>query len=187
VRDVDEALQARIGTEVFIPLLHGLQRRGIPFRGVLYAGLMLTHAGPSVLEWNARFGDPETQVVVPRFQGDLLVALHAAATGELGRVAQPRMGPPTVCVVAAAAGYPAKPRTGDVITGLEEAGAEPDTVVFQAGTARRDGALVTNGGRVLSVMAQADTGAAARSRAYAAMDRITFAGKTVRKDIAASM
>ena len=186
VPDVDDALQARVASEVFVPMLHGLQRRGIPFHGVLYAGLMLSASGPTVLEWNVRFGDPETQAVLPRFQGDLLVALHAAATGDLARVQQLAPGPPAVCVVAAAAGYPATPRTGDPITGVEAAGAEPGVAVFHAGTALRDGRLVTSGGRVLGVMAQAESARAARERAYAAMAQIEFAGQTIRRDIGAS-
>ncbi|MHC5019576.1 MAG: phosphoribosylamine--glycine ligase, partial [Planctomycetota bacterium] len=187
VPDVSDALREQIEREVFIPLLHGLKREGITFRGCLYAGLMLTKSGPRVLEWNVRFGDPETQVILPRYEGDLLVALHAAATGTLSRVQQAGFGRPAVSVVCAAAGYPASARKGDVITGIADAETDEDVVVFQAGTKAEDGGLVTNGGRVLAVTARGDTLADAKAKAYAGVAKIEWAGKTTRSDIGSSI
>ncbi len=181
---VSEALRAEVERDVFVPLLHALREEGIPFRGVLYAGLMLTRSGPKVLEWNVRFGDPETQVILPRFGGDFLVALHAAATGHLERVKAAEEPRPAVAVVAAAAGYPGKARTGDAISGLERAESPPDVLVFQAGTARREGRVVTSGGRVLSVMARGGTVPEARKRAYEALGKVSFTGMYFRRDIA---
>jgi len=178
-------LLARVREEVFARTLAELKRRGIEFRGVLYAGLMLTARGPYVLEFNVRFGDPETQAILPRFQGDLLPALEACAAGRLEERLVSWRPEPCVCVVMAAGGYPGAYRKGDVITGLDAATARPDTTVFHAGTARdASGRAVTSGGRVLGVTARgADLRAAVR-RAYEAVDRIQFAGAHARRDIA---
>jgi phosphoribosylamine--glycine ligase len=166
------------------PVVDELARRGTPFHGVLYAGLMLGEGGPKVLEFNVRFGDPETQVVLPRLRSDLLALLLAA--GEPGGLAgveldwDPRAA---VCVVLASRGYPASSSSGDAIGGL---GDVPDGVeVFHAGTAERDGEIVTAGGRVLGVTALGDDRDAARAAAYAAADMIGFAGAQLRRDIAA--
>jgi phosphoribosylamine---glycine ligase len=164
--------------------LRELRRRGIDYRGVLYAGLMLTADGPKVIEYNVRFGDPETQVVLPRYAGDLAELLHQAALGELR--AEPRFVPDAaVSVVCASEGYPAAPRTGDTIRGLDAARAVPGVQVFAAGVgASPDGALITAGGRVLDVTAVAPTLSEARARAYAAVAEISWPGMHARSDIA---
>ena len=166
------------------PVVEELARRGTPFHGVLYAGLMLGADGPKVLEFNVRFGDPETQVVLPRLRSDLLALLLAASEpGGLAGVA-PEWDPRTaVCVVLASRGYPESSSSGDAIAGLD---ALPDGVeAFHAGTAERDGEIVTAGGRVLGVTALGDDRDAARSAAYAAADMISFAGAQLRRDVAA--
>jgi phosphoribosylamine--glycine ligase len=161
--------------------------RGVPFQGVLYAGLMMTPDGPKVLEFNTRFGDPETQALLPRLDEDLLALLTAAADGELeDRPVRVNDGA-AVSVVLAAHGYPASPRTGDVITGLEEAAAT-GAEVYHAGTGWGEGGtIVTAGGRVLAVSARGDSVEDARAKAYTAADLIQFDGKQVRRDIAAGM
>ena len=171
--------------EVIDRTLVELRRRGIDYRGVLYAGLMLTPEGVKVLEYNVRFGDPEAQVVLPRYRGDLAVLLAEAAAGEL-RSEPAAVDDACVCVVLAAAGYPAGPRPGDVISGIEEARQVEGAMVFEAGV-RRDGEgrLVTAGGRVLDVCALGPTVAEARRRAYQAAGSIYFAGMQYRSDIAA--
>jgi phosphoribosylamine--glycine ligase len=164
------------------PVVEELAGRGTPFHGVLYAGLMLTATGPQVLEFNVRFGDPEAQAVLPRLRGDLLELLERAtrpgglAGARTGWVAQT-----AVCLVLASRGYPASASHGDVITGLDRVPAGVE--VLHAGTAERDGALVTAGGRVLDVVALGEDPAAARAAAYAGADVIEFAGKQVRRDI----
>ncbi len=178
-------LQRQIEQRVLVPAVHALRREEIEFRGVLYAGLMITESGPKVLEFNARFGDPECQALVRRLKGDLLAILLATAKGELASIEAPDWDP-RVCVgvVAAAEGYPSHPRKGDPISGLESAGDVEDAVVFHAGTARqKDGELVTAGGRVLCVTALGSALDEARERAYAAYDRIAFQGKQCRRDI----
>jgi phosphoribosylamine---glycine ligase len=165
------------------PIVDELRRRGTPFHGVLYAGLMMTAAGPKVLEYNCRFGDPETQAVLPRLRSDLLGLLEAASTpGGLAGV-EPDWSPDwAVTVVLASRGYPESASKGDVISGLDEAeGAE----VFHAGTAARNGQIVTDGGRVLGVTALGSTAGEARERAYEAAERIEFDGRQMRTDIAA--
>ena len=166
------------------PTLHELRSRGIDYRGVLYAGLMLTPEGPKLVEYNVRFGDPEAQVVLPRFAGDLAAFLADAAAGEL--TTEPAfVDDAAVTVMVATEGYPESPRSGDVIDGLDEAAAMDGVIVFGAGVARDDdGRLVTAGGRVLSVTAMAPDLAQARTRAYEAVDAIRFPGKHARRDIA---
>jgi len=167
------------------PTLEGLAHDERPYRGVLYVGIMLTASGPRVLEYNVRFGDPETQVLVPRLDGDWLEVLHAAATGALGRDRLRFKPEAAVCVVMAAGGYPGPYDKGAPIEGLERAGALEGVVVFHAGT-RRDatGRIVTAGGRVLSVTALGADLAAARRRAYEAVDCIHWSGERHRRDIA---
>ena len=164
------------------PVLDEFARRGTPFHGVLYAGLMLTAEGTKVLEFNVRFGDPETQVVLPRLRSDLLdLLLRAAMPGGLAG-AEPEWDPrAAVTVVLASGGYPASSSSGDVIRGLEEAGR--DAEVVHAGTAERGGDIVTAGGRVLNVTALGDDVASARAAAYAAADMIEFDGRQLRRDI----
>ncbi len=182
-----ELVDAVVETAV-LPTLSALRRRGIDYRGVLYAGLMLTADGPKVLEFNVRFGDPEAQVVLPRLSGDcdLAVLLREAADGRLR--SQPRFaGEAAVTVVCASEGYPASPRSGDRIEGLEAARAVEGVTVYCAGVAA-DGAggLVTAGGRVLDVTAVAPTLAEARDRAYLAVSRLSWPGMQYRTDIAAA-
>jgi phosphoribosylamine--glycine ligase len=168
---------------VLEPVVQELKKMGAPFRGALYAGMMLTREGPKVLEFNARLGDPETQPILMRLQGDLVPALLAAAKGDLGRTDlrwDPRAA---VGVVLAAEGYPGRVRTGDVIEGAEGP-FDPEVQIFHAGTERSaDGKLVTAGGRVLTVCALGDGIEEARRRAYAAAARIRFPGLQLRKDI----
>jgi phosphoribosylamine--glycine ligase len=187
VPDIPDHLADQLVDEVHRPVIAEMARRGIPFSGVLYAGIMMTPGGPKVLEFNVRFGDPETQALLPRVGGDLGDILLAAASGGLADQPVPMTPRASVAVVLAAANYPGDPRTGDVITGIAEAqatGAE----VFQAGTARgADGQLVTNGGRVLAVQALGDTVEQAREAAYAAADLVHFDGEQMRRDIAAGM
>jgi phosphoribosylamine---glycine ligase len=184
VPEVDDAFVERIRAAVHQPVVDELARRGTPFHGVLYAGLMLTAEGPKVLEFNVRFGDPETQAVLPRLRSDLHELLTAAARpGGLAGVALEFDDDWAVTLVLASAGYPAAPTTGDVISGLDDVA--PQIEVTHAGTARReDGAIVTAGGRVLNVTALGPSPASARDAAYAAAHRIDFAGRQLRGDIA---
>jgi phosphoribosylamine---glycine ligase len=165
------------------PVLEELAARGTPFVGLLYAGLMLTDDGPRVLEFNCRFGDPETQAIVPRLEGDFLGTLAAAASGALGS-SELAVGHQTaVTVVLASEGYPENPRAGAPVDGLEEAEAD-GALVFHAGTALRDGRLVSAGGRVLNVTALGDSLQEARAQAYAAVERIDLPGAQYRTDVA---
>jgi phosphoribosylamine--glycine ligase len=170
------------------PTLAELRRRGIDYRGVLYAGLMLTPDGPRLLEYNVRFGDPEAQVVLPRLASDLAELLAAAAAGDLRRAPPPAFGGDAcVTVVLASEGYPGEPRRGDVIEGIDAAEAQGATV-FVAGVERDgDGRLVTAGGRVLAVTGSGATVAAARSHAYAAAGCVSWPGMHYRTDIAQTL
>jgi phosphoribosylamine---glycine ligase len=180
----DDVRASELATLVHQPIVNELHRRGTPFHGVLYAGLMMTPAGPKVLEYNVRFGDPETQAVLPRLRSDLLDLLEAST--RLGGLAgvEPKWSPEwAVTVVLASRGYPEGASKGDVIAGLDEAAAE-GAQVFHAGTAEEDGRVVTAGGRVLSVTALGDGPAEARERAYAAAAQVRFEGLQMRGDIA---
>jgi len=180
-RDVVEHVMAN----AVAPTLRALRQRGIDYRGVLYAGLMLTADGPKLLEYNVRFGDPEAEVVLPRLSSSLAVLLEEAAAGALNETPT-FVDDACVTVVLASEGYPASPRTGDVIEGIDEASALPGVTVFCAGVARDDaGRLVTAGGRVLDVTATGATIAEARERAYAAVSCISWPGMQHRTDIAA--
>ena len=165
------------------PVVAELARRGTPFVGVLFAGLMLTEAGPKVLEFNCRFGDPETQSLLPRLDGDLASALMAAAGGDLSGVELAVTDAAAVTIVLAGPDYPARPDHGTAIDGVEAA-EELGALVFHAGTARHGDRLVTNGGRILNVTGTGASIAAARELAYAACERISFAGARYRTDIA---
>ncbi|HVU77987.1 MAG TPA: phosphoribosylamine--glycine ligase [Gaiellaceae bacterium] len=170
--------------QIHQPVVDELARRGTPFIGCLFAGLMIGADGPRVLEFNARFGDPETQVLMPRLESDLLELLTAAAHGDLGRAEPAIRADAAVTVVVAAPDYPARSdHSGATISGLAEADAS-GAVVFHGGTAMRDGRVVTNGGRILSVTGTGTTVAAARSRAYAAVDMVSFEGAQHRSDVA---
>jgi phosphoribosylamine--glycine ligase len=183
VPEVGPGEAERLAAELVQPTLVELQRRDIDYRGVLYAGLMLTRDGPKVLEFNVRFGDPETQVILPRLEGDVAALLAEAAAGSLQT--QPTFTPDVaVTVVCAAPGYPAAPRLGDPITGLDAASAVPGVRVYCAGVAAGAAGLVTAGGRVLAVTALAATLAEARARAYAAVGHLSWPGMVRRSDIA---
>ena len=186
VAEIDDAAVAELVAAVHQPVVDELARRGTPFHGVLYAGLMLTGSGPKVLEFNVRFGDPETQAVLPRLRSDLLDLLQRATRrGGLAGVEldwDPRCA---VTVVLASPGYPADPRTGDAISGLDAVEHRQRVEVTHAGTAvGPDGSVRTAGGRVLNVTALGEGAAAARDAAYAAADMIGFQGKQMRRDIA---
>lgn len=178
---VTPELLQRIEAEILLPTIRGLAAEGIVYKGVLYAGLMLTPEGPRVLEFNVRFGDPETQPLLYLWAGDILEAVEAVIDGELRRVKLAWHPGTAVCVVLAAAGYPGGYRKGDAITGLEVL--PPNVSVFQAGTARKDEGLVTAGGRVLGVTARGADAREAVERAYAAVGRIHFEGMHYRRDI----
>jgi phosphoribosylamine--glycine ligase len=186
---VDEAATRSIAATIFAPTVRALAAAGRPFRGVLYGGLMLTARGPMVIEWNCRFGDPETQALLLRMEDDLLPWLVGAAEGQLPAGAPRFRAGTSVCVVLAAAGYPGKVRSGDAIAGLGSDGglAVPDVAVFHGGTrAGSNGAsdgFVTAGGRVLGVAAVGSDLAGARERAYRAIDGITWPGMHYRRDI----
>jgi len=180
---ITPALAQRITREVLVPAVHALTVRGIRYRGVIYAGLMITPGGPKVLEFNCRFGDPETQPILMRLRGDLVPALEAVADGRLEDISLDWDQRPSVCVVMASGGYPGSYEKGKVITGLDEVARDPEVKVFHAGTALRDGQVVTNGGRVLGVTARAGTIAEAKARAYQAVKRIHFDGAYYRTDI----
>ncbi len=185
VPGIDGAVVERIVDEVHRPIVDLMARRSIPFHGVLYAGLMLTAAGPKVLEFNCRFGDPETQAVLPRLRSDLIdLCLAAREPGGLAGFEAKFADDWAVTLVLASRGYPETSSKGDVIEGVEEAAAR-GAEVTHAGTATVDGRLVTAGGRVLNVTALGPGPAAARERAYDAAQMITFAGRQIRTDIAA--
>ena len=170
--------------KVLVPTVHTMKREGRPFRGILYAGLMITSQGPKVLEFNVRFGDPEAQPVLMRLKTDLAEILLAAAEGKLKKLAPLEWDPrPSVCVVMAAEGYPGPYKKGHPIRGLEEAAKISDVKVFHAGTAQMGDQVVTDGGRVLGVTALGNTIADAKLRAYQAVKCIRWEGAWCRKDI----
>jgi phosphoribosylamine--glycine ligase len=184
VPEITDDFVAEIVRTVHQPVLDEMAKRGTPFHGVLYAGLMLTDDGPSVLEFNVRFGDPETQVVLPRLRSDLVDLLSRACDPGGLSAAEIEWDPRTaVTVVMASRGYPATSSKGDEITGLERV--PEDVEVVHAGTAEQGGRIVTAGGRVLNVTGLGDDASAAREAAYAAADMIEFDGRQLRRDIAA--
>ena len=184
VPGIDAERAGEIVRTVHQPILDEFARQRTPFHGVLYAGLIMSAAGPKVLEYNCRFGDPETQAVLPRLRSDLLELLEASTRPGGLAGAAPAWSPDwAVTVVLASRGYPASSSTGDVISGLDDV---EDAEVFHAGTAERDGQIVTAGGRVLGVMAVGGTPGEARDRAYAAAGRIEFDGRQLRTDIASA-
>lgn len=180
---VTHEMLSQIEREVFVPILDGLVREGIEYKGILYAGLMLTTGGPRVLEFNCRFGDPETQPLMMRLKTDLLDVMLAVVDGTLDQITLEWDKRPAMCVVASSKGYPGKNRVGDVITGIDEADKMTDIKVFHSGTAIKDGQLVTAGGRVLAVTALGDTLKDAQARCYEAMAKIKFDGMHYRRDI----
>jgi len=175
----------RIEREILVPIVHAMNKDNRPYKGILYAGLMITKVGPKVLEFNVRFGDPETQPILVRMKNDLAPVLLAVAEGKLEEASLEWDPRPAVCVVMASGGYPGSYEKGKEITGLDECKAMEDVVVFHAGTAVQDGKLVTNGGRVLGITALGDGIEAARARAYEAVAKIKFEGAQYRTDIGA--
>jgi phosphoribosylamine--glycine ligase len=183
VPEVDPERATALVEEIHVPVLAELDRRGTPFVGLLYAGLMLTADGPRVLEFNCRFGDPETQAIVPRIETGFAEALAAAAAGDLSGVTTETVPDAAVTVVVAASGYPDAPVSGDAIDGIGEA-ERLGALVFHAGTALRDGNVVSAGGRVLGVTGLGATTEEARALAYAGVDAIRLDGSHARRDIA---
>jgi phosphoribosylamine--glycine ligase len=180
-----EAQLAETARTVLEPFMRGCVAEGIDYRGLLYPGVMLTKQGSKILEFNARFGDPETQVYLTRLENDLVELLDASASGTLAKHELKWSPLASVCVVMASGGYPGNYPKGKVITGIEAANALPHTKVFHAGTALKDGQVVTNGGRVLGVTALGKDLKAAQAAAYAAVGKISFEGAQFRRDIAA--
>jgi phosphoribosylamine---glycine ligase len=180
---VTPAIHDKAMTEVMRRTIDGMAAEGRPYRGVLYAGLMIDGDSVKTLEFNARFGDPECQPLLMRMKSDIVPVLLAVANGDISSVQIEWHDRAAVCVVMAAAGYPGDYRKGDEISGLAEAAAIPDLVVFHAGTTARDGAFCTNGGRVLGVTALGDTVQQAITRAYAGVEAISWPGVHYRRDI----
>ena len=185
-REVEGPMQARIRKEILDPFLRGLKADDLEFSGMLFPGLMMTPDGPKVLEFNCRFGDPETQSLMRRLRSDLLELIEATVDGTLATVTPEWDDRAAICIVLASGGYPGPIEKGKEIAGLAEAASlDPEVVVFHAGTTLREGMVVTNGGRVLGVTALGSTLEEARSKAYAAADLIRFEGKQLRRDIGA--
>jgi phosphoribosylamine--glycine ligase len=181
---VTERLTSQIEEKILVPTIHQMKRSRRPFRGVLYAGLMITGQGAKVLEFNARFGDPECQPLLVRLKSDLVELLEATVDGRLDEVQPPEWDPrPAVCVVMASEGYPGAYERGQPIRGLEDADQLPDVKVFHAGTTVKNGQIVTDGGRVLGVTALGTSISAAKLEAYRAVKSIRFSGAWCRKDI----
>ena len=181
---VTDKLMDQIIKDILVPTVDGMIRNETPYKGVLYAGVMLTQGGPRTLEFNVRFGDPETQPILMRLKSDLLEVMLAVCDGRIDEVTLEWDPRPAVCVVMASGGYPGDNEKGKKITGLDEAGKLEDVVVFHAGTAEKDGEIVTAGGRVLGVTALGKTIADAKARAYEAVNVIDFEGAYCRGDIA---
>ena len=181
---VTESIMDQIVREVLVPTVDGMNRNGTPYKGVLYAGIMVTAGGPRVLEFNVRFGDPETQPILMRLKSDLLEVMLTVCDGTLDEVTLVWDKRPAVCVVMASGGYPDDYQKGKKITGLDQAGRIEDVIVFHAGTKEENGEIVTAGGRVLGVTALGETITQAKARAYTAVDMISFDGAYCRRDIA---
>lgn len=181
---VDDEMTARVMRDIIMPSVEAMKRRGTPFRGVLFAGLMITKDGPKLIEYNTRFGDPECEVLMPRLESDLLDLILATIEGRLDQVTPSWSREAALTVVMAAKGYPGMPETGSEIRNVEHAVSMNNVIVYHAGTVRRDdGALVAKGGRVLAVTARGATIADAQTRAYEAVKVIDWPGGFNRKDI----
>jgi phosphoribosylamine--glycine ligase len=181
---VSDKVMDQITREILVPIVDGMNKNGTPYKGILYAGIMITQGGPRVLEFNVRFGDPETQPILARLKSDLLEAMLATCDGTLDKITLEWDNRPAVCVVMASGGYPDDYEKGKVITGLEEAEKIQDVVVFHAGTTTKDGKIVSSGGRVLGVTALGRTIADAQAKAYKGVEKIKFEKAYYRKDIA---
>jgi phosphoribosylamine--glycine ligase len=180
---VNEALREKIMKEIMQPAIDALAQEGTPYKGVLYAGLMIDAEGPKVLEFNARFGDPETQVVLPRMKSDLIPVMEACIDGKLAGQKIEWDERAATCVVLASGGYPGSYEKGKIINGLEEAAKLPGTYIFHAGTKAENGKILTNGGRVLGVTALGQTIRDSINNAYAAVSKISFEHMHYRRDI----
>jgi len=180
---VTSELMSHIERDILVPTVHAMNREGCPYRGLLYAGVMVTPGGPKALEYNVRFGDPETQPLMMRLKSDLVDAMEATIEGRLDEITLEWDSRTAVGVVMASGGYPGPYEKGKVISGLDEVAKIDEVVVFQAGTKEVDGRIVTAGGRVLCVTALGDTVRAAKARAYEAVERISFEGAQYRTDI----
>jgi len=181
---VTDRMMSQISREILVPVVDGMNRNGTPYKGVLYAGIMVTAGGPRVLEFNVRFGDPETQPLLMRLRSDLLEVMVAVCEERLDEITLKWDPRPAVCVVMASGGYPGEYEKGKVITGINRAEQIEDVAVFHAGTAEKNGNIVTAGGRVLGVTALGQTIADAKSKAYEAVEKIDFEHKYYRHDIA---
>lgn len=181
---ITDEMMTQIEREILVPVVDCMNRNDTPYNGVLYAGIMVTAGGPRVLEFNVRFGDPETQPIMMRLKSDLLEVCLAVCEHKLDEVTLQWDRRPAVCVVMASGGYPGDYEKGKEITGIDKAGELKDVVVFHAGTAIRDGKLVTAGGRVLGITSTGDTIGDAKARAYEGVNRISFEGAHYRHDIA---
>jgi phosphoribosylamine--glycine ligase len=177
------ALEAQVMKEIILPSVQGLKQDGMPYKGVLFAGLMITQQGPKLIEFNARFGDPETQVLMARLKSDLLPLMLAASKGELQGKTVELYHTAALCVVMAAKGYPENYEKGTVIKNLDKAADLPDVVVFHAGTKLTNGQFTANGGRVLGVTATGNTVLEAQKKAYNAVDTIDWKEGFCRRDI----
>lgn len=178
-----KAMEARVMAEIIQPTLAGMARRGSPFKGVLFAGLMITAEGPKLIEYNVRFGDPECEVLMPRLKSDIVPALLAACDGVLDAFDLRWSEEAALTVVLAAKGYPGTPKKGSVIADVEKAAAQDGVLIFHAGTQDKEGKLLANGGRVLNVVALGKTVSEAQAKAYAAVDLIDWPGGFCRRDI----
>lgn len=178
-----EIMRQKVRDKIMLPMVRAMRQEGRPYQGILYAGLMLTKTGPQILEFNARFGDPETQPLLVRMDSDIIPMFEACIDGTLDQCNLQWKTEPSVCVVMAAAGYPESYEKGKIISGLKEAASLPGVVVFHAGTQEKDGNVVTHGGRVLGVTATGENTAIAIARAYQAVDQIKWEGIHYRKDI----
>jgi phosphoribosylamine--glycine ligase len=181
---ITDEMMSQIEREILVPVVDCMNRNDTPYKGVLYAGIMVTAGGPRVLEFNVRFGDPETQPIMMRLKSDLLEVCLAVCEHKLDEVTLQWDKRPALCVVMASGGYPGDYEKGKEITGIDKAGELKDVVVFHAGTAMKDGKLVTAGGRVLGITSTGDTVADAKTRAYEGVKRINFEGAHYRHDIA---
>ncbi len=182
---VSDADLRRVEEQILVPTIHAMKRARRPFRGILYAGLMMTNQGPKVLEYNVRFGDPECQALLMRLKSDIVDLLTAVADDHLDAAGRVEWDPrPSVTIVMAAAGYPGAYSRGQIVRGLDEAAQVPDVKVFHSGTALADGRVITNGGRVFAVTGLGNTLAAAKLNAYTAVKQIRWEGAWCRKDIA---
>jgi phosphoribosylamine--glycine ligase len=182
---LNDAELKKVDGQILDPWLRGCAAEGIDFRGILYPGVILTKAGPKVLEFNARFGDPETQVYLTRLENDLIELLDASVSGTLAHVELKWSSQASVCVVMASGGYPGSYAKGKPILGLAEAAMLPNVKVFHAGTAKSGDQIVTNGGRVLGATALGKDLKSAQAAAYTAVEKIHFDGAHFRRDIAA--